>query len=223
MDAAESASCAHAPHATVAQRGRWANLFAEVRVEPMDERGRLGRARPPPSRRRHDVGREASGDRRVVRERQRALGMYEREARFYRELAALLNVRTPQLLLRVGRPAPARRRRARGRGDLPRRTPCRSASTLSSTTSSRCTVRGRRAGALEDLPWLWRVDADEADRWQHHLEERLPRFIDRHRAQLTAADVDVAEAVTALARSGDARPQRTSPRRCATATRAPRT
>ncbi len=132
----------------------------------------------------------------VVRDRQRALGMYEREARFYLEIAPLLPLRTPRcafasadlLLLEDVAPAVAGTFRE---GLVPEQ--------IDAVLDDFVALHGpwQGAGGLDDLTWLWRVAPDEAGRWQHHLEERLPRFIDRHRAQLTAAEVVVAEAVTA--------------------------
>ena len=132
----------------------------------------------------------------VVRDRQRALGMYEREARFYRDLAPLMPVRTPRcvfasadlLLLEDIAPAVAGTFRE---GLVPEQ--------VDAVVADFVALHGPWQGAasLDDMPWLWRVSPDEGDRWQHNLEQRLPRFLDRHRAQLTATQVVMAEAVTA--------------------------
>jgi aminoglycoside phosphotransferase (APT) family kinase protein len=132
----------------------------------------------------------------AVRERQRALGMYAREAHFYRELAPRLSVRTPRCffasddLLLIEDLAPA------------------AAGTFSEGLSNErvdavidafVAMHGEwhRSEELDGLNWLWRVSDEEARRWQQNLEGRLPRFVDRHRDALTDDDVQAAELVTA--------------------------
>ncbi len=131
----------------------------------------------------------------AVRERQAKLGMYEREARFYRELASRVPVRTPHcffasdelLLLEDLAPAVAGTFTA-GLTDA----------RVEAVIDAFVAMHGEWAARhdLAGLSWLWRVAPDEAARWQTNLEERLPRFVDRHRAVLTDDDVVVAEMVT---------------------------
>ena len=132
----------------------------------------------------------------VVRERQRALGMYEREARFYRELAARVPLRTPRCLLATDdlllledlTPAVA--------GTFAEGL---TVAQVDAVIDALTRLHGEWQGSAElhDLPWLWRVERAEADRWQSSLEDRLPRFLDRHREALTERDVRAAELVTA--------------------------
>jgi hypothetical protein len=132
----------------------------------------------------------------VVRERQRALGMYEREARFYRELADRVPVRTPRcffasddlLVLEDLAPAVAGTFAAG-----------LTAARVDGVIDAFVRLHGRWQGseALETSKWLWRVSEQEAQRWQQNLEGRLPRFVDRHRDTLSSRDVAIAELVTA--------------------------
>ena len=132
----------------------------------------------------------------IVRERQRALGMYEREARFYSELASRVPLRTPAcvsasadlILLEDLAPAVA----GTFRDGL---TPDQVDAVVSDFARLHSQWQGARE--LDDLGWLWRVRADEAARWQANLAERLPRFVDRHRARLREDDVRLAEDLTA--------------------------
>ena len=130
-----------------------------------------------------------------VRERQAKLGMYEREARFYRELAPRVPVRTPHcffasdelLLLEDLAPAVAGTFTA-GLTDA----------RVEAVIDAFVAMHGEWTDSAElaGLPWLWRVEQAEAARWQTNLEDRLPRFVDRHRPVLTDADVVAAEVVT---------------------------
>ena len=192
MEPAESAAVLSAPWLSEMLGRR----VRAVGVEPLEGAGVSGDL----VRLRLDDGstlvakRPAASD--VVRERQRALGMYAREARFYRELAPGLPVHTPRCvfasddLLVLEDLAPA------------------SAGTFTEGLS------GARVDAVIDafvamhsewaqrdelarLDWLWRVSDEEARRWQHNLEGRLPRFVDRHRDALTDEDVQIAELVAA--------------------------
>ena len=132
----------------------------------------------------------------VVRERQRALGMYEREARFYTELASRVPLRTPAcvyasedlLLLEDLAPALA----GRFSDGL-------TVDQVDAVVSDFAALHAQWEGAsaLDELGWLWRVEAGEAARWQANLAERLPRFVDRHRSRLSADDVHLAEELTA--------------------------
>ena len=192
MEAAESAAVLSAPwlsevlgrrvHSVGVERLEGAGVSGELVRLRLDDGSTLVAKRP------------AADD--AVRERQRALGMYAREACFYRELASGLSVRTPRCvfasddLLVLEDLAPA------------------AAGTFTEG------LRGARLGAVIDalvamhgewqqreelgrLDWLWRVSEDEARRWQQNLEDRLPRFADRHRDVLTHEDVQTAELVTA--------------------------
>lgn len=131
----------------------------------------------------------------AVRERQTKLGMYEREARFYRELAPRVPVRTPHcyyasddlLVLEDLAPAVA--------GTFPAGlTDARVEAVIDAFVAMHGEWADREE--LSELSWLWRVEPTEADRWQTNLEDRLPRFVDRHRLALTDEDVVVAEMVT---------------------------
>jgi aminoglycoside/choline kinase family phosphotransferase len=131
----------------------------------------------------------------IVRERQRALGMYEREARFYAELADRVSVRTPQCfhasddLLVLEDLAPAVAGTFTHGLD-----PARVEAVIDALVAMHGEWQGR--AELGRLPWLWRVERAEADRWQANLEVRLPRFVDRHGQALSRDALRLAERVT---------------------------
>jgi aminoglycoside/choline kinase family phosphotransferase len=129
----------------------------------------------------------------AVRERQAKLGMYEREARFYRELASRVPVRTPHcflasdelLLLEDLAPAVAGTFTA-GLTDA----------RVEAVIDAFVAMHGEWAGRheLAGLSWLWRRLPKL--RGGRRTWERLPRFVDRHSPVLTDDDVVVAEMVT---------------------------
>ncbi|HMK10079.1 MAG TPA: hypothetical protein VK461_00710, partial [Acidimicrobiales bacterium] len=132
----------------------------------------------------------------IVRERQRALGMYAREARFYAELAPRVPLRTPAcvsasedlILLEDLAPAVP--------GTFSDGLTVEQVDAIVSDFA-RLHAQWRGASELDDLRWLWRVGEDEAARWEANLAERLPRFVDRHRTRLRDDDVRLAEDLTA--------------------------
>src|SRR5262245_63967211 len=117
--------------------------------------------------------------------------MYEREARFYAELADRVPVPTPRcfhasaelLVLEDLAPAVA--------GTFAEGlTSARVEAVIDVLVAMHGEWQGR--AELDRLPWLWRVDRAEADRWQANLEVRLPRFVDRHRDALSDGAVHLA-------------------------------
>ena len=189
MDAAESPAVLSAPALSppwlTAVLGRPVH---SVGVEPMEGGGVSGDL----VRLRLDDGSTLVAKRpavdEAVRERQRALGMYAREAHFYRELAPRLSLRTPRCffasddLLVIEDLAPA----AAGTFSEGLRD-----ARVDAVIDAFVAMHGEWQGSEElgRLDWLWRVSDEEARRWQQNLEGRLPRFVDRHRAVLTDDDV----------------------------------
>ena len=197
MDAAESPAVLSAPALSppwlTAVLGRPVH---SVGVEPMEGGGVSGDL---VRLRLHDgstfVAKRPAVDE-AVRERQRALGMYAREAHFYRELAPRLSLRTPRCffasddLLVIEDLAPA------AAGTFSEGLPM---THVDAVIDAFVAMHGEWQGSEElgRLDWLWRVSDEEARRWQQNLEGRLPRFVDRHRDALTDDDVRAAELVTA--------------------------
>lgn len=132
----------------------------------------------------------------VVRERQRAFGMYTRELAFYRDVAARVPLRTPAcayiapndmspvfLLMEDLAPAVA--------GSF---TAGLAVTEASDALDALAAMHGSWWGSRElEALAPWRMTTDEASRWAGGLADRLPRFLDRYRARLRDEEVRLAE------------------------------